>query len=177
MGKACAFSCADGPGVDRRDWATTQLTAKRVKSWIVCCWRSVGTRAHTWVGAMCGIVETVETIMKPPPMGIRPPRLPARIILGVLPGEEHRSGRWGGATRSLTATLDEAHNLAQPLEGEQWGRVLGRGSDGCPCIVGGTHSECCVGPIRELDDQVRINALPDPDQRDPLAAQRVMGMG
>ena len=44
-------------------------------------------------------------------------------------------------------------------------------------IVGRTHGERRVGPIRELDDQVRINTVPDPDQRDALAAQRVIRMG
>jgi hypothetical protein len=124
---------------------------------------------------MCGIVETVETTMKPPPMGTRPHMLPARIIRGVVPAGEHGGG-WRGPTPAA-ATLDEAHDLAQPLEREQRGGVPGRDRHRCTRIVSGTHSERRVGPIRELDDEVWINALPDSDERDLLAAQRVMGMG
>jgi len=96
--------------------------------------------------------------------------LPARIIRGVVPGGEHGGGRRGGATRPLAATLDEAHDLAQPLEREQRCGAPSRGRWRRARIVGGTHGERRVGPIRELDDQVRINALSDPDERDPLAA-------
>jgi hypothetical protein len=101
--------------------------------------------------------------------------LPTRIIWGVVLEGEHGSG-WRGHTPAA-ATLDEAYDLAQPLEREQRGGVPGRGSHRCTRIVGGTHSERRVGPIRELDDEVWINALPDPDERDLLAAQRMMGMG
>ena len=103
--------------------------------------------------------------------------LPALIIRRVTPVGRHRGGRRGGATLLLTAALHEAHDLAQPLEREQRCRVPWRGSRRRARIVGGTHGERGVGPIRELDDEVRINALPDPDQHDPLATQRVMGMG
>ena len=73
--------------------------------------------------------------------------------------------------------LHEAYDLAQPLEREQWGGVPWRGSRRCPRIVGGTHGERYGGPIRELNDQVRINPMPDPDHLDLLAVQRVMWMG
>jgi hypothetical protein len=82
----------------------------------------------------------------------------------------HGGGRWGGNTRPLAAALHEAHDVAQPLEREQrrgvsWRRLRRRARR-----VGRAHGERGVGPIRELDDQVWINALPDPDQQDPLAA-------
>lgn len=84
---------------------------------------------------------------------------------------------WGGVTLPLAAALEEAHDLAQPGECEQWGGVLRRGNCWCARIVSGAHGERGVGPIREPDDQVWINTVPDPDQQDPLAAQRVIGMG
>jgi hypothetical protein len=101
--------------------------------------------------------------------------LPARIIRGVVLKGEHGGG--GRGHTPAVATLDEAYDLAQPLEREQRSGVPGRGSHRCTRIVSGTHSECRVGPILELDDEVWINALPDADERDLLAAQRVMGMG
>lgn len=89
----------------------------------------------------------------------------------------HGGGQRSRATRLLAAVLHEAYHLAQPGEREQRGGVPWRGSRWDARIVGGTHGECGVGAIWELDNQVRINALPDPDQLDPLAAQRVIGMG
>ena len=89
----------------------------------------------------------------------------------------HRGGRRGGTTLPLAVALHEAHDLAQPLECEQRCGVPWRGSRRRARIVGGTHGERGVGPIRKLDDEVRINAVPDPDQHDPLATQRVMWMG
>ena len=84
---------------------------------------------------------------------------------------EYGGGRRGGAP------LEEAHDLAPPIERERrCGVPWGRGRWGTR-IVGGTHGERRVGPIRELDDQVWLNTLSDPDQRDLLTAQWVMWMG
>src|SRR2546428_8943351 len=126
---------------------------------------------------MCGGVETVETTMKPPPTGTRSHMLPALIIRGVTTGGGHRRGRWGGATLPLAAALDEAHDLAQPLECEQrcgvpWGRRRW-----CTRIIGRTHGERRVGSIREPHNEVRISTLSDPDKDDTLAAEGVMRMG
>jgi hypothetical protein len=91
--------------------------------------------------------------------------------------EGHGGVRRGGDTPPLAAALHEAHHLAQPIECEQrrwvWWRCIRQGAR----IVGRTHSECGVGPIREPHDEVRISPLSDPDQGDALAAERVMGMG
>ncbi len=130
----------------------------------------MGTRAHTWVGATCGGVETVETIMESPPAGTRRNILPALIIRGVTTVGGHGGGRRGRDTRPLSEALHEAHGLAQPLEREQrrcvsWKRISWRTR-----IVGRTHGECGVGPIREPHDEVWISALPDPDKCYTLAA-------
>jgi hypothetical protein len=110
-------------------------------------------------------------------MGTRRHMLLALIIREGTMVEGHGRVRRGRDTRPLTAAFHEAHNLAQPLECEQrrwgsWGRINWRA-----CIVGRTHSECGVGPIREPHDEVRISPLPDPNQCDTLAAERVMRMG
>ncbi len=103
--------------------------------------------------------------------------LPALIIRRVPPVGRYRGGRRGGTTFLLTAALHEAHDLAQPLKRKQRCGVPWRGSRWRARIVSGTHGECGVGPIRELNDEVRVNALPDSDQHDPLATQWVMWMG
>lgn len=72
--------------------------------------------------------------------------------------------------------LHEARNLAQPLEREQRCGGPSRGRWRRTRIVGRTHGECGVGPIRKPHDEVRISPLPDPDQRDPLAAERMIRM-
>ena len=85
--------------------------------------------------------------------------------------------RRGGAAHLLAAALHAPYDLAQPFEREQRRGLPWRGSRWCARIIGGTHGECCMGSIGELDDQVWINTVSDPDSLDPLAAQRVMGMG
>jgi hypothetical protein len=90
--------------------------------------------------------------------------LPTRIIWGVTPVGEYGSGRRGGGMLPLAAVLHEAHDLAQPLKREQRGGIPGGRSRRRARIVSGAHGQRGVGPIRELDDQVGINALPDPDQ-------------
>jgi hypothetical protein len=89
------------------------------------------------------------------------------------PGGDRR----GGETLPLAAALYEACDLAEPCECAQRCGGPWRGRWRRARRVGRAHGECGVGPIRQLDDQVRINALPDPDQQGPLAAQRVRGMG
>jgi hypothetical protein len=83
----------------------------------------------------------------------------------------------GGDTLPLAAALHEAPDLAQPREHEQRGGGPWRGRCWRARLVGRAHGERGGGPIRALDDQVWINALPDPDQPDLLAAQRVIWMG
>lgn len=90
---------------------------------------------------------------------------------------DHGGSRRGGAAHLRVAALDEPYDLAQPFEREQRRGLPWRGSRWCARIIGGTHGECGVGSIGELDDQVWINTVSDPDYLDPLAAQRVMGMG
>jgi hypothetical protein len=175
--RAYATSCKDGPESGRWAWAMTQLTAKRVKSWSVRCWSAVGTRPHPWAGATCKGVETVETIMEPPPRGTRRYMLCALIIQGVPRVEGPRGVRRGGDTPPLAAARHKAYDLPQPIECEQGRWVLWRRICRRARVVSRTHGECGVGPSREPHDEVRISPLPAPDQCDALAAERVMWMG
>ena len=91
--------------------------------------------------------------------------------------EGHGGVRRGGDAHSRAAALHKAHDLAQPIKCEQRCWVAWRRIRRCARIVGRTHGQCGVGPIWEPHDEVWISPLPDPDQGDPLAAERVMGMG
>jgi hypothetical protein len=89
----------------------------------------------------------------------------------------HGGVRRGGDPCPRAAALHEAHDLAPSIACEQrhwvsWRRISRRAR-----LVGRTHGECGVSPIREPHNAVRISALPDPDTCDPLAAERVMRMG
>lgn len=119
----------------------------------------------------------MEPPMEPPPAGPRRNRFPAPIIRGGTTGREQGGAGRGGDTGVLTAALHQARALAQSLKRAQRCGALSRGRWRRARIVGRTHGERGVGPIRELDDQVWITALPDPDQQDPLAAPWVMWMG
>jgi hypothetical protein len=83
----------------------------------------------------------------------------------------------GGDTHPLAAARHQAYDRPQPIEGEQGRGVVWRRSRRRARVVSRTHGECGVGPIREPHDEVRLRPLPDPDECDALAAERVMGMG
>ena len=110
-------------------------------------------------------------------MGTRQNMLPALIIRGVTTVAGHGRGQWGGHMCPLATALHKVRDLAQPLEREQRCGGPSRGRGRRARIVGRTHGECGVGPIREPHDEVRISPLPDSNQGDPLAAERVMRMG
>jgi hypothetical protein len=103
--------------------------------------------------------------------------LPVLIIRGITMVGRHGGVRRGGNTRPLAAALHKAHDLAQPLECEQRRWVAWRRLCRHARIVGRTHGECGVGPIREPHNEVRISTLSDPDKDDTLAAEGVMRMG
>jgi hypothetical protein len=85
--------------------------------------------------------------------------------------------RRGEDTHPLAAARHKAYDLPQPIECEQGRWVLWRHIRRRARVVSRTHGECGVGPIREPHDEVRISPLPDSDQCDALAAERVMWMG
>ena len=54
------------------------------------------------------------------------------------------------------------------------GRELALGRGG---IVGAAHGDGGMVPVRESDDEIRIEPSAEPDDLDPLSAERMMRMG
>jgi hypothetical protein len=44
-------------------------------------------------------------------------------------------------------------------------------------IIGAAQCNGGMSAVRESDDEIRINSPAEPDELDPLSAERVMGMG
>jgi hypothetical protein len=92
----------------------------------------------------------------------------------VRGGEMDVTGR-----RATLATdaIEESADLTEPVEIEEVlrpgrGLVLGRGG-----IVRAAHGDGGMVPVRESDDEIRIDPTAELDDLDPLSAERVMGMG
>ncbi len=66
----------------------------------------------------------------------------------------------------LTETAEIEEMSGSPGEHRRWGNIVGQ-----------AHSDRRVGTIREPHDEVWIGTTPNPDDRDLLAVERVMGMG
>jgi hypothetical protein len=83
------------------------------------------------------------------------------------------------ARRGPTVTSDpieELKDLAQAVEIEQvirWGRGIGCGRGE---IIGAAQGDGGMSPIRESDDEVRIDSAAEPDDLDPLPAEGMVGM-
>jgi hypothetical protein len=81
-----------------------------------------------------------------------------------------------GATLARDAIEEEA-DLAEPVEIQEvlWPRrdlVLGRRG-----VVRAAHGDGGMVPVRESDDEIRIEPSAELDDLDPLSAERVMRMG
>jgi hypothetical protein len=92
-------------------------------------------------------------------------------------------GRRGvvAATRRTLAVASEAieelEDLTEAVEIEQviWpqrGIALGRSE-----IIGAAQGDGGMPPVRESDDEIRIDSPAELDDLDPLTAERMMGMG
>jgi len=73
--------------------------------------------------------------------------------------------------------IEELKGLTQAVEIEQVIR-LERGI-GCRRgeIIGAAQRDGGMPPIRESDDEVRVDSAAEPDDLDPLPAQGMVGMG
>ena len=83
--------------------------------------------------------------------------------------------RWGGDTPLLPEVGEPVGHLAEPVQRQQMHRRLWGSRDAR--VIGRAHREGGVGPIWELDNEVRVSPLSRMDDRYALAAQGVVGMG
>jgi hypothetical protein len=77
----------------------------------------------------------------------------------------------------LPELSDELCCLNQPIEGEQMRRARGLPERGQTRVVGAAHGDRGVRAIREPYDEIRVSPSSDADDLNPLAAERVVGMG
>jgi hypothetical protein len=73
--------------------------------------------------------------------------------------------------------IEELEDLAEAVEIQQvirpWREIApGRGE-----IIGAAQGDGGMPPVRETDDEIRIGSATKPDDLDPLATKRMMGMG
>jgi hypothetical protein len=73
--------------------------------------------------------------------------------------------------------IEELEDLTEAVEIQEvirpWGEIaLERGE-----IVGAAQSDGGMPSVRETDDEIRIVSAAKPDDLDPLATKRMMGMG
>jgi hypothetical protein len=102
-------------------------------------------------------------------MGVILPRI-GRIRGGVLaPSRRHLA-----VTSDAIEELEDLTEAVEIQEVIRSGRqiALGRGE-----IVGAAQGDGGMPSVRETDDEIRIVPAAKPDDLDPLAAKRMMGMG
>ena len=94
--------------------------------------------------------------------------------------ERRRGGvglRAGHTPTIVSQAIEELEDLTKAVEIEEVirprrGIALGWGG-----IVGAAQGDGGMPPVRESDDEIRINSPAEPDDLDPLSAERMMGMG
>ena len=85
----------------------------------------------------------------------------------------------GRARRTPTVVshaIEEVEDLTKAVEIEEMirprrGITLGWGG-----VVGAAQGDGGMPPVRESDDEIRINSPAEPDDLDPLSAERMMRM-
>jgi hypothetical protein len=92
-------------------------------------------------------------------------------------------GRWGVAVvsrrwpRISSDAIEELEDLTEAVEIQEvirprGGIVIGRRS-----VVSAAQGDGGMPPVRETDDKIRIISTAEADDLNPLAAERMMGMG
>jgi hypothetical protein len=73
--------------------------------------------------------------------------------------------------------IEELEDLTESVEVQEMSRRRGgiglRGSE----IIGAAQRDGGMPPVRESDDEIRVNSPVETDDLDPLSAERMMGMG
>ena len=83
----------------------------------------------------------------------------------------------GASATSRSDAIEELEDLTEAVEIQEvirpWREIaLGRGE-----IIGAAQGDGGMPPVRESDDEIRIESSAEPDDLDPLSAERMMGMG
>jgi hypothetical protein len=76
----------------------------------------------------------------------------------------------------VSHAFDELEDLTKTREVEEVIRPRGRIAAGWGGIVGAAQGDGGMSPVRESDDEIRIKSATEPDDLDPLSAQRMMRM-
>jgi hypothetical protein len=93
-----------------------------------------------------------------------------RVRGGVVARSRRRLADPSDAIEEL-AGLTEAVEIQEVIR--PWrGIALGRGE-----IIGAAQGDGGMPSVREADDEIRIGSAAKPDDLDPLATERMMGMG
>ena len=135
--------------------------------------------AQTWAGATTGIGRRfLQSHKNTSPNDTRALGTTGVILARVERGRRgvRDRGRCAGRPSSSDA-IEEVEDLTEAVEIEEvirpWrGIVLGWGG-----IVGAAHGDGGMPPVRESDDEIRIESPAEPDDLDPLSAERMMRMG
>ena len=83
-----------------------------------------------------------------------------------------------GRTPTVSSdAIEEPENLTEAVEVQEVSRrrrgvVLGRSE-----IIGAAQRDGGMPPVRESDDEIRIDSAAETDDLDPLSAEWMMGMG
>ena len=73
--------------------------------------------------------------------------------------------------------IDELKDLTKAVEVEEVIRARRGIALGWGGIVGAAEGDGGMPPVGESDDEIRINSPAEPDDLDPLSAERMMRMG
>lgn len=77
----------------------------------------------------------------------------------------------------LEVAVEEPEDLTEAVEIQEVSRRRGGSGLGRSEIIGAAQRNGRMPPIRESDDEIRINSAVEADDLDPLSAERMMRMG
>ena len=76
----------------------------------------------------------------------------------------------------LEVAVEESEDLTEAVEIQEVSRRRGGTGLGRSEIIGAAQRDSGMPPVRESDDEIRINSPVEADDLDPLSAEGVMGV-